>query len=160
MTTSESRSVDDLPRLSRGARIGTMIGFTAWIVPTALLAIVTGSGAAMAVPLLGMLAISVALAFGTLVGTEMMQRTCGDANNARIAMFGLLAIDIGALLFLFNVILAPRIEENPEFVRTLRSVGTVYRTSNLVPLLVLTVGILLVVVSITRTSKNRVHESS
>ena len=81
----------------------------------------------------------------TIVVMECVLRMFGRGKVFMLALSGTLLFLIGVMLLLFNHWLAPLIEAEPGFVAQLESLGSVYKTSDLVPIACLVAATVLLV---------------
>jgi len=125
-----------------GARIGTLVGFTAWGTVLGVFAAATGELGDLALPLLVALAASLLLAVAVLAAGEWLLAALGPTHPARFPAFaGLVLASVGALLFLVNETLAPRIEASERLAEALRSTGSVTSTHPSVPIALVLAGL-------------------
>lgn len=139
-----------------GGYVGTTLGFLGWLVGFTVFCFATGNTAPLAEFFYLGLAISLALALNVIVAGEAMLRLYPqDRSMFLVSLWGMLLLAMGVLLLLLNHWIAPIIERYPKMLADLQRVNfgrgpAVYRTSDTVPAVSLTLAVVLLAVTVVR----------
>lgn len=126
-----------------GGYIGCTIGLLGWVLGFAFVCLVSGHADILGEVFVPGLLISLSMAATVIIILESVIRSYGARGPVFfMALWGMLLVDMGVLILLINHWLAPIIDEYPDLVSLLQRRGSVYRVPDLVPILLMTVGLI------------------
>jgi len=130
-----------------GGYLGALIGCTGWMIGFTVVCLVSGNLAVWS--RFAFLGFAISLAMGGLfiVTSELTLRAFGPSGMFQLVLWAELTFFMGTLLLLLNHWIAPVLEASPEMITTLRGMGSVYRTSDLMPGLFLAASVVLTAVA-------------
>jgi len=119
--------------LRRGAYIGVFVGIHGWLIGLAIACLSAGRGDfLLEVGPIGF-AVSFAMSALAVVLLEAVVQAFGRHAEFQLSLWGVLLLFVGVLILLCNHWFAPLVDADPELVEVFRSLGTVYRVSDVVP---------------------------
>lgn len=132
-----------------GAYLGSTIGILGWLIGFSIFCLATGNRALLGEAFLPGLLISLIFAAVVVFVLETVIQRFGAGHWLfQVSLWGLLLSLMGLMVFLMNHWLAPLIDRHPDMVKTLSRMGSVYKTSDVVPLALMAAGLLLLVVAV------------
>ena len=132
-----------------GGYLGLTIGLLGWVIGFAIFCAVAGTTQLLVSVALPGTLISLGLATLAIMVLEGTLRVFGPRSPMlQVALWGLLAFLMGLLWFIVNHWVARVIEQHPQLVQRLQQQGSVYQTSDTVPLILLAVGVVLLAVAV------------
>lgn len=130
-----------------GGYIGALIGCTGWMIGFTVVCLASGNLDVWA--RFAFLGFAVSLAMGGLfiVTSELTLRAYGRGGMFQLILWAELTFFMGVLILLLNHWIAPALETSPAMLDTMRSMGTVYKTSDFMPGMFLAASVVLTAIA-------------
>ncbi len=136
-------------KIKLGVYLGTTAGTLGWLIGFSIICLTTGSMDILLQVLPPGLMMSLIMAGTFVFVAESVTYRFGYRHYMlQLSLWAILLSFMGMMMFILNHWLAPLIEKNPVLVSKLNSMGSVYRTSDLVPNILMAVGLILLLVVI------------
>ena len=144
-----------------GGYIGATIGVLGWLIGLSIACLATGHTGLLLRVFPAGLVLSLGMAAVLIIVLEDAIRRFGAAHPLfQVSLWGLLLTDMGILILLVNHWIAPIIDSTPALAEALQRQGSVYRTPDFVPTLLMGFGAALLLVIMAAVLRDSVrHEA-
>jgi hypothetical protein len=124
--------------------LGTTVGILGWLIGFSIFCLTTGMTDLLARVFIPGLVLSLLMACIIVAMMELIVQRFGFAHYAlQLSLWAMLTSVIGLLWFILNHWLGPLISRHPQASKKLTEIGSVYQTSDTVPVILMSVGVVL-----------------